>query len=250
MATQPTSQDQRPSASGADASPSRTGSALRAVVVVLVVVGGTFLAVRLLSDDNAPSAVPSSATTSSTTASTEPSPEPTDADTTDSAELDKRWQRDAVRASRAGLPAMVPAQLPEGWTVDSAAFDDTAMTWSLTLDSPSGPVTLEQGEESAAAAVKTHVGSDATRSGSLDLSKFGTGEWQVWRGSASISARRRWCSSAATAPPWRRSRRRSSPPRTPPSGATTADVGAVPPPRALSRPPTSRRRRRTRPARP
>jgi len=188
MAIQPPSKDRRRNASGADSLLSRTGPALLAVVVVLLVVGGSFLAVRLLGDDDAPAAESSSATTSSATGSSDPSPEPTDADTTDTAELDERWQRDAVRASRAGLPAMVPAQLYEGWTVDSGAFDATAMTWSMTLDSPTGPVTLEQGQKSAAETVKTHVGSDARRGGTLDMSKFGTGEWQIWLAPDTVAA--------------------------------------------------------------
>ncbi len=189
MATRQPTDNQHDTTPGPDEPRWGTGAAIGAVFAVLLLVLGVFAAVRLLGDDETSTSTPTSTSTSASASvpeSTEPSAEPTDADTSDSAELDKQWQRDAVKASRAGLAAMVPSQLPEGWAVESGTFDEAAMTWSMAFTSPTGPVALEQGQGEATAMAETYVGSDARPDGKLDLSNFGTGEWQVWSGSDSV----------------------------------------------------------------
>jgi hypothetical protein len=164
----------------------RTGALLGAFAVVMIVVAGIVVATQVLGDDQpsgTPSGSDSSATTEDDAEAADPGDEPTEADTSDDASLDEKWQRDAVKASAAGLPAMVPSMLPDGWSVVSGDFDKQAMTWNMNLTAPSGEVLLVQEQTDAEAIASDYLGADAAQAGVVDLSKWGTGEWQAWTGS-------------------------------------------------------------------
>lgn len=178
---QPTDEHLTSATDPAPRSRRRSGAVLGGFAVVMIVLAGIVVATQVLGDDDSPSgSTPAGAEPS---AGTEGSGEPTEADTSDDASLDEKWQRDAVKASAAGLAAMVPGVAPDGWSVVSGSFDKQAMTWNMNLTAPSGEVLLIQEQADAEALASEHVGADATQSGVVDLRKWGTGEWQAWTGS-------------------------------------------------------------------
>ena len=179
---QPTDEHLSSATEPAPRSRGRSGAVLGGFAVVMIVLAGIVVATQVLGDDDSP---PSGSTPagSEPSAETDTSDEPTEADTSDDASLDEKWQRDAVKASAAGLAAMVPAVAPDGWSVVSGSFDKQALTWNMNLTAPSGEVLLIQEQADAEALATEHVGADATESGVVDLRKWGTGEWQAWTGS-------------------------------------------------------------------
>jgi len=88
----------------------------------------------------------------------------------------------AVKAAiRDGYPALVPAGVPAGWTVVSAAYHSKAGTWQITLTDPNGdPVSLRQ----STADIATQVAQlpDVQPAGTVDLSDYGTGTWKAYSG--------------------------------------------------------------------
>ena len=179
---QPTDEQLSSATEPAPPSRGRSGAVLGGFAVVMIVLAGIVVATQVLGDDEAPGGT--TPVQSDPSAATDPSEAPGEADTSDDASLDEKWQRAAVKASAAGLAAMVPGGTPDGWSVVSGSFDKQAMTWTMSLESPSGEVRLVQEQADAETLAADNVGADATESGVVDLRKWGTGEWQVWTGSS------------------------------------------------------------------
>ncbi len=158
-----------------------------AVVVVIVVV----VALATSGDDDGAEAGPAaqstdSSTTSSATSSSPPTAGSTTADVptaSDSAFGDPVPSpiiNQAVKAAmKDDFPALVPAGVPDGWTVVSATYDGKGGgTWRIDLTDPSGAdVVLVQAKASVEELVGTYLGSDGAAEGKVDLSDYGTGVW-------------------------------------------------------------------------
>jgi hypothetical protein len=84
-------------------------------------------------------------------------------------------------AIRDGFPALIPAGVPAGWTVLSAAYDPHGGgVWTIDLTDPDGaPVTLMQSTASAADLVARLL-PDGQPAGTVKLS--GTGKWDAYTG--------------------------------------------------------------------
>lgn len=135
---------------------------LGAVLAVLVIVGIIFVVIgRSEEADPAPAA---RGTTSPTTA-TLPSVRPA------------TFHREARRATRDGMPVLLPSDLPPGWSVSAAAYDAGAGTWTMSFVTPHGALDLvqEQGATVADLVAAHAAGADAGET--IDLSRWQSGNW-------------------------------------------------------------------------
>jgi len=166
--------------------------ALVAALVVVIVVA-VAVAVGQGGDDEDGTDASSDPTSASTSASTSPSPSASDsASTSDSPTVSASpsssdptpspvINKAAKAAIQDDFPALVPAGVPAGWTVVSAAYDRKADTWSIELTDANGaPVQLAQSEDSVEELVGQWLGTDAQPAGKVDLSDYGTGKWQAY----------------------------------------------------------------------
>jgi hypothetical protein len=163
------------------------GTAVGAVAATAILVGGITVLVRSMGDDSEPGTSPTAETTTSAPSATGSPSEPSSADTADSPGVEERWAEQALRATRAGIAAFVPAELPADWRVTKGTFEKDGPRWLLELSSPAGPVVLDQADASAKSLVDRSLGADARAAGRLDLSKWGTGTWQVWRTTEAVA---------------------------------------------------------------
>jgi hypothetical protein len=86
-------------------------------------------------------------------------------------------------AIRDGFPALIPAGVPDGWTVLTATYDaHGGGVWTISLTDPAGaPVTLMQSTASAADLVAQLL-PDGQPAGSVKIS--GTGKWDAYAGTS------------------------------------------------------------------
>jgi len=157
-----------------------------ALVVVIVV--AVAVAVGRGDDDSDASSDPTSTSTSTSstpTASGSPSASdsasvsasPSAGDPTPSPIIDKA----AKAAIQDDFPALVPAGVPAGWAVVSAAYNRKSETWWIELTDANGAaVRLAQSTASVDDLVALWLGSDAQPGGKVDLSDYGTGKWQAY----------------------------------------------------------------------
>jgi hypothetical protein len=136
-------------------------------------------------DATAPDPSTSSASTSPS-ASDSPaasgSPSASDAPTDSADPVPSPIINKAVKAAIAdGFPALVPAGVPAGWTVLSAAYQPRGGgVWNIDLTDPNGaPVTVMQSTASAAD-LMAQLLPDAQPAGTVKLS--GTGKWTAYTG--------------------------------------------------------------------
>jgi hypothetical protein len=129
------------------------------------------------STTSTPSTTPSASSSPSASDSPSPSASPSAGDPTPSPVINK-----AARAAiQDDFPALVPAGVPAGWTVVSAAYDRKADTWRIDLTDPNGaPVQVSQSTDPVEDLVAQWLGADAQPAGKVDLSDFGTGKWQAY----------------------------------------------------------------------
>jgi hypothetical protein len=93
----------------------------------------------------------------------------------------------AVKAAiRDGFPALVPAGVPAGWTVVSAAYSPKGGgVWTIELTDPTGAsVSLRQSTASSAELVAQLL-PDGQPSGPVKVS--GTGRWDTYTGSGAVA---------------------------------------------------------------
>jgi hypothetical protein len=144
-----------------------------------------------VSSDPSSASTPSPSTSASTSTSTSASPSesssasdspslsasPSAGDPTPSPIITKA----AKAAIQDDFPALIPAGVPAGWTVVSAAYNPKDQTWWIELADPEGaPVRLAQSTDPLEELVAVWLGSDAQPAGKVDLSDFGTGSWKVY----------------------------------------------------------------------
>lgn len=164
---------------------SKLAPVLGAAAAAAVVVGGVIVATQVFGDDDTPTAESPSASASASASPTpdgsettaSPAPEP---DSSDSPGVSEAWAQAALDASAAGLPAMVPAELPDGWQVGSGEFTTNPDWWHLEVSAPAGTVAVDQTSADAASLVSQLVGKDAKPGDDVNLSRFGTGVWSSW----------------------------------------------------------------------
>ena len=167
---------------------SKLAPVLGAVAAAAVVVGGVVVATQGLGDDGTPASESPSASASASASATPDGSETTasatpEADSSDSPGVSEDWAQAALDASSAGLPAMVPAGLPDGWQVESGEFTTDPDWWHLEVSAPAGTVAVDQTRADAAALVSQRVGTDAEPGDDVNLSRFGTGVWSAWSSS-------------------------------------------------------------------
>jgi len=147
------------------------------VLVILVVVAVT--ATR--DDGGLPAAdettlAETSATSGSSSGSSEPAPS---SSTPPGVDLSKPVQQ----AIKDDFPAMVPAEIPPGWTATDAAYTrgQGGPVWALSFQTPEGAtVALTQSELPLRQAVSRYLGRKAEQADRVDLRRFGTGYWFVY----------------------------------------------------------------------
>jgi hypothetical protein len=158
----------------------RLGAALAFLV-------GTVVACGTDSGDDDPTATDSGASTASTSSassasastseSSSASASPSDnGDPVPSPIIDKA-AKDAIADD---FPAMVPAGVPAGWTVQKATYSEKrGGIWRIDLADPNGAlVQVVQSKKTIEGIVHEYLGKQAQESGQVDLS--GTGKWAVW----------------------------------------------------------------------
>jgi hypothetical protein len=166
---------------------------LLVAALVIVIVVAVAVAVGQGNDDDDGTDASSDPTSASTSASTSTSPSASDsASTSDSPSVSASpsngdptpspvINKAAKAAIQDDFPALVPAGVPAGWTVESATYDRKADTWSIELTDPNGsPVRLAQSKALVDDLVAQWLGADAQAAGKVDLSDFGTGKWQAY----------------------------------------------------------------------
>jgi hypothetical protein len=172
--------DPTPSSGGRWRVPVLVAALVLAIVVVVA------LATRDGDDDIDPAAGPaedpttSSASPSESTTATS-SPTASDSPTANDEPVPSPIIDDAVRAAMADrFPAMVPAGVPAGWTVQNATYSPKqGGIWRIDLTDPNGaPVQVVQSKTSVEGIVREHLGADAQQAGQVNLS--GTGKWSTW----------------------------------------------------------------------
>jgi hypothetical protein len=123
-----------------------------------------------------------------------PGPTPDNGDPVPSPIINK-----AVKGAIAdGFPALVPAGVPAGWTVIKATYSPKrGGSWRIELTDPNGAdVTLVQSTSSAVEIVEQNL-PDAQPSGTVDLSDFGTGNWDAYSGTSAAALAKELSSTAA-----------------------------------------------------
>jgi hypothetical protein len=142
-------------------------------------------------DDTTASDPSTSSTPTSPSASESPtvseSPSASDAPTDSGDPVPSPIINRAVKEAIAdGFPALVPAGVPAGWTVLTAAYEPNGGgVWTIALTDPSGaPVTLMQSTASAADLVARLL-PDAQPGGTVKVS--GTGKWSAYTGTGAAA---------------------------------------------------------------
>ena len=105
----------------------------------------------------------------------------------------------AVKAALADdFPALVPAGVPAGWTVNKATYSPKhGGSWRIELTDPNGAaVTLVQSTSSAIEIVEQNL-PDAQPAGTVDLSDFGTGTWDAYSGTSAAALAKELSGTAA-----------------------------------------------------
>jgi hypothetical protein len=161
------------------------GAAVLAIVVVVAVAvgagdddGNDTSADPTTGSSSSTLTSPSASDTTSPSGSPSTSASPSASDPTPSPIIDK-----AVRAAmKDDFPALVPAGVPAGWTVDAAAYDEAAGgTWRIDLtDSTGAEVVLVQAKATVEELVGDYLGPDGAKEGKVDLSDYGTGVWTAY----------------------------------------------------------------------
>lgn len=116
---------------------------------------------------------------------------------------DKVWTKQAAKAVRAGLPALVPSDTSSGYALTKATFNAQATAWRLELTNGSGAVaTVVQTLAESGALVADALGADAPMGEPVDLADFGTGSWDTFEGvdTASMALQLKNGSALVTAP--------------------------------------------------
>lgn len=184
--------DRRPTAGGR-----RHGLALMAVSALLMT---TVAACGTDSGDDPTATDPTTSTTSSTP-STSASPtesatasgsatasdSPTDSGDPVPSPIINKAVKSAIQDD---FPALVPAGVPAGWTVESAKYSPNKAggTWQIRLTEPNGgQVTLLQAAQDLKPFLVANLAADMEKSGNVDLGEYGTGKWTVYTGTGSAS---------------------------------------------------------------
>ena len=149
------------------------------------------------SDPGTSSAPTSPSASDSTTASESPSASesPTDSgDPVPSPIINKAVQE----AIADGYPAMVPAGVPAGWTVLKAHYSPKrgGMWWIYLTDPNGAEVMVAQSKKSAQGIVNQYL-PGAEPAGSVDLSDFGTGNWEAYTGTDAVAVAKALSDTAA-----------------------------------------------------
>ena len=155
-----------------------------ALVAVTAVACGSDDGDDATADDPTPSSTTSATASPSGSASASDSPS-TSGSPTDSVDpVPSPIINKAVKAAIAdGFPALVPAGVPEGWTVTKATYSPKGggMWWIYLTDPNGADVTLAQSTKTTDGIVKQYL-PDAQPAGTVDLSNFGTGTWDAYTG--------------------------------------------------------------------
>jgi hypothetical protein len=128
----------------------------------------------------------STATSGSPSASATPSPsESASPSATDSGDpvpspIINKAVKDAMKDD---FPALVPAGVPDGWTVTKATYSPKrGGQWWIRLTDPNGAdVTLAQSKKTVDGLVHQYL-PGAQQAGQVDLSDYGTGKWSAYTG--------------------------------------------------------------------
>jgi hypothetical protein len=96
------------------------------------------------------------------------------------------------------FPALVPAGVPAGWTVESASYDaKRGGVWRIELLDPSGrPVRLVQSGATVKQLVQQLLGA-AQPTGEVDLGEYGTGVWALYSADAGTAIAKKISDTAA-----------------------------------------------------
>ncbi len=151
------------------------------LVVVVIIVVVALVATR---DDPAVSADPVEVTTTTATGESSTPAEPT-SEATSTTDPGIDYTKAALKAADDGFPAMVPAEVPPGWSVTEAAYTPgkggNGPAWRMSLRNPGGvEVVLNQTELALDQAVRRYLGADAVAAGKVDLRDYGTGYWHAY----------------------------------------------------------------------
>ena len=97
------------------------------------------------------------------------------------------------------FPALVPAGVPEGWTVISASYSPgRGGVWRVQFTDPNGAtVQLLQVKAGVAALVRQALGGKAKPAGEVDLGEYGTGTWTVYSGDSGTAIAKRLSGTSA-----------------------------------------------------
>jgi len=173
----------------------RRGPALLAVSALLVT---TAAACGTDSGGDDPTASDPTASTPSTSSSAPASPSATTSDSASASTsptdigdpVPSPVINKAVRAAIADdFPALVPAGVPAGWTVESAKYSPRkGGTWRIELTEPGGAeVSLLQAAQDLEPFLVANLAADMVEDGTVDLGEYGTGTWTVYTGTGSVS---------------------------------------------------------------
>ncbi len=150
-------------------------------------------------DDPTASATSDTSTSASATASASDSPSASSSPTDSGDPVPSPIINKAVKAAIAdGFPALVPAGVPEGWTVVKATYSPKrGGLWRIELTDPNGAnVTLVHSTSSAVEIVEQNL-PDAQPAGTVDLSNYGTGKWDAYSGTSTAALAKELSDTAA-----------------------------------------------------
>jgi hypothetical protein len=154
-------------------------------------------------DDDPTASDPTSSSTSSSpsdSASTSASPTESGSATESGDPVPSPVIDEAVKgALEDGFPALVPAGVPDGWTVVSASYSPgRGGIWRVALTDPNGAaVQLLQLKAGVDALVRQALGGAAKPSGEVDLGEYGTGTWTVYSGDTGTAIAKRLSGTSA-----------------------------------------------------
>jgi len=157
-----------------------------ALIAVTVVACGDDDASGTASDPGTSTATSSSPTmgdTSSPSETSSPSPTTDTGDPVPSPVIN-RAAKDAIKDD---FPALVPAGVPDGWTVTKATYSTKrgGQWWIYLEDANGAQVTLYQSKKPVAGIVHQYL-AGAKPAGDVDLSDYGTGTWSAYTGTDAV----------------------------------------------------------------
>ncbi len=119
---------------------------------------------------------PSATTETSAAPSETATPEPPDG------LADKVWTKQAAKALRAGLPALVPSDTSSGYSLSKATYSaEPEPAWDIELTNGAGTVAaVSQSLAGADALVADRLGAGAEAGDPVDLADYGTGSWDTY----------------------------------------------------------------------